>query len=158
MLKRSVIALSLIALMPASALATGLIATQIVERMVTTETDDGALTVEFVEATTVVPGEILAYWLEYQNSGEQSAENVVLTVPVPGDVTYVENSATMSSVVPVFSTDGGATFAPRGHLTVSVNGVERKALAEEITHIRWMFTSEIPVGEQGKLGFQATLN
>lgn len=158
MLRMFAIALFSIAFLSAPALADSLSATQTVERMVTTTEDDGTVKVSFVEATTVIPGETLVYWLNYDNEADVAAENVVLTVPVPADVTYVEKSASAAPVAAMFSVDGGQTFSSRGELTVSAGGVERTALAEEITHIRWSFAEPIPAGESGQLGFQAVLN
>lgn len=158
MLKHAVFALALAASLPSVALADVLSATQSVERVVTTTDADGNVSVDFQEAATVVPGETLAYWLSYDNGADAAADSVVLTVPVPENVTYIEDSVSRSAAPPAFSADGGVTFVPRDELKVSIDGVERQALSEEITHIRWAFAEPIAPGETGRLGFQAVLN
>ncbi|MEZ5945476.1 MAG: hypothetical protein R3C13_06635 [Hyphomonas sp.] len=139
------------------AFAAGLSAEQVIERMIVTESEDGSTEVELVPAETVTPGEELVYSLNFRNDGEAAAENVVLTVPVPSEVSYVENSAATGGALVAFSADGGKSFAPRGDLKVSVDGESREALAGEITHVRWTFRNKIEPGSSGTLMFHAIL-
>jgi len=137
--------------------AAGLSAEQVIERMIVTESEDGSTEVELVPAETVTPGDELVYSLNFRNDGVESAENVVLTVPVPPEVNYVENSASTDDAVVAFSADGGKSFSPRGDLEVVVDGEKRAALAGEITHVRWTFRDKINPGSSGTLEFHAVL-
>ena len=78
-------------------------------------------------------------------------------MPVPGEVSYVENSATGQGAAIAFSIDGGKSFSQRGALKVTVDGEERLAKADQITHIRWTFASDIAPGAKGGVGYLAVL-
>lgn len=157
MLKYVLLALSAAAAFSAPAFATGLSASQTVERIVKTEAPDGTISVTLEPATEVIPGEELVYSINFTNDSNADADNIVLTMPVPAEVSYIENSATSTGTSVAFSVDGGQSFAPRGDLKVSVAGEERDALSEEITHIRWALTEAVGAGQSGKLVYRAVL-
>lgn len=137
--------------------ASGLMASQTIERRILVESADGTLTPAYIPAEQAVPGDQVRYVMTYKNEGATAADAVVLAVPVPDAIDYVENSATMADTQVAFSADGGRSFAPRGDLTVTVNGSRRVALSEEITHVRWTFTAPIAAGQSGTLSFEGIL-
>ncbi|MEE9379929.1 MAG: hypothetical protein V3V03_00855 [Hyphomonadaceae bacterium] len=141
----------------APAYASGLTATQTVQRMQVSEGIDGSEQISFVEADTVTPGDRVLYSIDYTNESVDPIDNVKLVMPVPTEVAYVENSATGEGASIAFSVDGGTSFAPRGELTVSVDGASRIALAEEITHIKWTFESDISPGGAGDVSYLGLL-
>ncbi len=149
------LAAALFAALPA--FANGLTATQTIERRTLVEAADGTVTPVYVPAEQAAPGDQVRYVMTYANSGPAAADAVVLAVPVPAAIRYVENSATMADALVAFSADGGQSFAPRGDLTVSVDGVSRVALSEEITHVRWSFTRPVAPGQSGMLSFDGVL-
>ncbi len=157
MLKYALLALSAAAAIGMPAFATGLSASQTVERVVKTEAADGTISVKLEPATEVIPGEELVYSINFTNDSKAAADNIVLTMPVPAEVSYIENSATNTGASVAFSVDGGQSFAPRGDLKVSVAGEERDALSEDITHIRWTFTEPVGAGQSGELVYRAVL-
>ncbi len=137
--------------------ANGLSASQTIERRTVVEAPDGTVSTVYIPAEQATPGDQVRYVMTYVNSGTQAAETVVLAVPVPDAIQYVENSATLADAIVAFSADGGKSFAPRGDLTVSVGGTKRIALSEEITHVRWTFTKPIAPGQSGSLSFEGVL-
>jgi len=155
---RFVVCAICIGLVPITAAeAGGMTAAQIVERQVVVESPDGATEVTYEPAASAMPGDTIRYKMSYANAGTAAAENIVLVVPVPAEVRYIENSASGSGASAAFSADGGKSFAPRGDLKVSVDGVVRAALAEEITHIRWSMQRPMAAAESGELSFEAVL-
>lgn len=136
----------------------GMTATQKVERVVVEEAADGTVSVQLLPAETVVPGEQLAYTLEWANDNEADVDNVVLKVPVPEEVTFIEGSATTTGVSVSYSTDNGATFAARDALTVERDGKTLPATTEDITDIRWAFEGAVEKNSEGTLVFKALLN
>jgi uncharacterized repeat protein (TIGR01451 family) len=118
---------------------------------------DGSQQVAFIAAEEVTPGERVLYSIAYANDGADDAANVKLVMPVPGEVAYIENSATGEGTNIAFSVDGGETFAPRGDLTITVDGVSRIALADEITHISWIFAGDIAPGATGDISYLGML-
>lgn len=157
MLKRSMAVLALLGVMGAPAWAAEVVTSHSVERVVTVENENGDTVRRFVPAEDVTPGDELKYSVKFENIGADTAENINLVMPVPAEVVYIEQSTVRSGASVSYSADGGKTFAARGDLTVTVEGQERRAVAENITHVRWIFDSAIAPGEEGQVGFRAML-
>jgi len=110
-----------------------------------------------VPAELVVPGESVFYTITFRNVGEEAADHVVITNPIADDLTYVEGSAFGPGTEIQFSADGGATFAAPDELTVTEQGTERPAKAEDYTHVRWVMNNDLEPGAQGSARFAAVL-
>jgi uncharacterized repeat protein (TIGR01451 family) len=128
-----------------------------VERVVSMEYEDGSTETEYVPTEAAEPGEELAYVVSFRNDGAEPEDSVVMTIPVPEDMVYVDNSVIADNAAVEFSIDGGKSFAPRDGLLIEDGERTRKASADEITHVRWTFARMIP-GEEGMLAFHAILN
>ena len=141
------------------ALAQGIEATQTMERIVKMEYEDGSTEFEFIPVDEAEPGEELVYLMNYRNQGDEPEGDVVMTLPVPDHMVYVEDSVlTETDGAEVdFSVDGGKSFAPREVLEVAEGEEVRKADAQDITHVRWTFARLGPPGEEGTLAFRASL-
>ncbi len=135
----------------------GLTAKQIVETERVVKLSDGSEKVERVPAELVKPGDKIFYTLVYRNEGASAAENIVLTMPVPPQITYLENTAVQQGAEVMFSADGGKSFSPRGALLVTLDDEVRPAKSEEVTHIRWVVTEPIAPGSEGRLSFAGIL-
>ena len=157
MFRHPLMALLLAASVVPSAAAGGLVATQTIERQVRVSQSDGEVVIRWEPAGRASPGDHLRYSMTWRNETGQAADNVVLSVPVPAEMKYLENSASADGVLVTYSADGGASFAPRGSLTISADGATRSALSEEITHLRWSFVDAIPPDTEGVLRFSAVL-
>ena len=126
------------------------------EDVVTAE--DGTERVELIDAETVLPGEEVIYTVTFANTSDVAADNVVITNPLPAELTYVDGTAGGEGTRVQFSADGGATFAQAAELTVADNGGERRASPDEFTHIRWVLDAALQPGETGTATFRARLN
>jgi len=157
MLRAVLAAVSTAALLAGPAFATGLIAEQTVLKVVEVTTPEGEVETELVSADLVAPGETVQYALSYMNEGADPIEDVVLTMPVPEELRFIDESAQAPDTQVTYSIDGGATFANRTELLIDANGELVPATAEDITHIRWAFTAPIETGEDGAISFQAVL-
>ncbi len=143
-------------LLSASALA--LTGEQIVEREVVVRHADGTTSVKRETADMVTPGDKVVYSLKYHNEKTEAAENIVLVMPVPTEVKYIEGSANNSVARTSYSADGGTTFAQRDGLNVtSDDGTQRAALAQDITHVRWIIGTAVAPGSGGTLSFSGLL-
>jgi len=111
-----------------------------------------------VEADTVTPGDSVIYTITFKNVGDESADNVVITNPVPENLTYIDGSAFGPGATIEFSIDGGENFATAGELRVPEDGGTRAARAEDYTHLRWIMQNELAAGSQGVASFRARLN
>jgi len=138
--------------------ALSMTATQKVEREVTITQEDGTQVTKRERADLVTPGERIIYTLEYNNDKLEPASDLVLTMPVPAEITYIEGSATNERAIVTFSADGGENFKKREAVSVLVeDGKKRKALSSDITHIRWELQDSVEVGESGSLSFKGIL-
>ena len=118
--------------------------------------EDGEQVKELVPAETVVPGERVIYTITFRNTGEDPADDVVITNPISEELTYVLGSAFGPGMDLQFSVDG-QSFAAADELTVIEDGETRPATPEDYTHIRWVMQSDLSAGAQGTVRFSALL-
>ena len=152
-----------ILVLSAAALATtvsaqALTATQKVEKEITVQRADGSTETKLVSAAEVTPGEKVVYTVAYTNDSSDAATDIVLAMPVPSDVRYLEGSADRSGTIVKFSTDGGSSFVERRSLVLpAVGGGTRAASADDITHIQWRIAGPVAVGTSDEISFTARL-
>ncbi len=138
--------------------ASALTAQQVVEKEVIVQMPDGTETITREAAEMIVPGERIVYTLNFTNDQAEPATGLVLTMPVPGAVKYMDGSATDVGARVVYSADGGNTFAKRATVQVAdIDGTLRRASAGEITHVRWTVSGPVAAGESGSLSFKGVL-
>ncbi|MCG8433827.1 MAG: hypothetical protein MJA83_07350 [Gammaproteobacteria bacterium] len=120
--------------------------------------ENGEQKVRLVAAETVVPGEEVVYTIYFTNTGDQPAENVVVTDPIPEHTYYKVDSAFGAGTDIVFSADGGRTYGSPDALTVlGEDGQSRSAGPRDYTHIRWTLRNDLPSGQRGFVRFRAVL-
>lgn len=138
--------------------ASALTATQTVEKEITVILDDGTETTQRVAAETVTPGEKVVYTIDFVNDSAAPATDLVLAMPIPGNVRFLDGSADRSGANVLYSADGGSSFAAREALVLpAVGGGTRVATADDITHIQWTIAGPVAVGEQDKVTFKGRL-
>jgi len=138
--------------------ASALIAKQSVEKEIVVQMPDGTESITRAPAELVIPGERVVYTLSYTNDDAAPATDLVLTMPVPSEIKYMDESATTAGAKVVYSADGGQTFASRAGLrVVGADGNIRTAISEDITHIRWTVAGPLAVGETGLLSYKGIL-
>nr|WP_070961059.1 DUF11 domain-containing protein [Hyphomonas sp. Mor2] len=157
MLRATLLALAVVGTSSLSAFANGLTAEQVVERAEVSLDAGGNEIRTYTLAEDVAPGDEVRYTLTYENLGDTAAEDVSLVMPVPSEVTYIEATATGAGNEPLFSADGGNTFAPRTALMSVASDQQRLATSEEITHIKWAFAEPIAPASNGTISFSAVL-
>jgi len=138
--------------------ASALTAKQTVEKEITVTLEDGTTETQRVSADTVVPGEKVVYTIDFVNDSDQPATDLILAMPVPSDVRFLDGSADRSDAVVRYSTDGGTEFAAREALQLpAVGGGMRDATPEDITHIQWTIPGPVAVGAADKVAFTGRL-
>ena len=110
-----------------------------------------------VDAAKVVPGEEVIYTVTFENISSEAADNVVITNPLPEQMSYVDGTAFGPGAEITFSVDG-QHFAQVSELTVSDAAGNRPAVAADVRHIRWVMNQELEAGAQGLARFRARLN
>jgi uncharacterized repeat protein (TIGR01451 family) len=114
---------------------------------------DGRASVALKPAVRVTPGDQVVYVLTYHNGGDKPAEGVVVTNPLAANLVY---AGPADALPPQVSIDG-QTFGPLATLTKISAGVTAKAVAADVTTLRWTLTQPIPAGGEVKLSFRARL-
>lgn len=138
--------------------AAALTATQSVETEKVVVQADGTEMTQRTIADKVKPGDRVVYVLNVENNDAEPASNLVLTMPVPDEIRYIEGSSSKPGAVVTFSVDGGASFKDRATLEVQeMDGTVRKADASDISHIRWKVAGPLPVGSSDEIAFKGIL-
>jgi len=123
-----------------------------VEKVV--KNSDGTETVNLEMPLKVVPGDRLIFVLKYRNVGDKAANDFVVTTPLPPAVAFQETFDGTEHV----SVDGGKIWGKLQNLKIrNADGTIRNAEPEDVTHIRWSFSSDLSVGSQGKLTFRGVV-
>ena len=132
-------------------------ARQTVEKEIVIRSEDGREVVRRVAADKVTPGETIIYSINYRNEDSSAADDIVLVMPVPKEVSFIEGSVTGGDAIVDFSADGGKTYVARGRLTVVEAGAARPARGDEITHIRWTLSTPVAAKDSGTVSYKAVL-
>jgi uncharacterized repeat protein (TIGR01451 family) len=107
----------------------------------------------------VIPGDRVIFTLTYVNNGAEPATGFRATNPMPGPVQFVSAAEPWAEV----SVDGGKSWGRLDQLKVTKAGIEgataelRAATAEDVTHVRWVFSSPIAPGAKGSLSFRGVI-
>lgn len=160
--RKSLLALALAFAAPAlagPASTSGTVALSIVGQMEQEYVNEkGQKAKRLVPITKVVPGDEVVYTITYENKGKEPAERVVVTDPIPAEVTYVDGSAFGAGTEIEFSVDGGKSWGQPAALRVKqADGTERPASASDYTHIRWKLAAQVQPGQKGFVRFRAVL-
>jgi len=121
--------------------------------------DKGETEMKRMPATKVIPGTEVIYTITVSNLGDESADNVVVTDPIPENTTYVDRSAFGAGTKITFSVDGGNSYDHADKLKVkNTAGNLRAAIASDYTHIRWELNFTLKPKDVAPVWFKARLN
>jgi uncharacterized repeat protein (TIGR01451 family) len=158
-LSRIITILALLALTAPFALAEGEISL-IMEAQEEVEiiNQEGKKETQYIETTSVIPGDVVLYTIHYHNQGNEPAEAVVITNPIPENMHYLNEITPFSDTATTFSVDGGKTFDTPDKLFITKeDGTKRPAMAGDYAHIQWLFNSPLPPDGKGAVGYRARL-
>jgi uncharacterized repeat protein (TIGR01451 family) len=131
----------------------------VAEQEQTVVLEDGREERRLVPVTKVVPGDEVVYTIVFTNVGEEPADAVRITNPIPREMRYVEGTAFGPGTRVTYSVDGGQTYAEADALTVVADdGAARPARVEDYTHIRWELGAPLDPGAKGFARYRAALN
>lgn len=130
----------------------------VVQKVIEQVDEAGELTTELVGVDTAVPGDEIIYTVTFTNIGEEPADNILITNPIPPQMRYVSGTAFGPGSEIEYSADGGTTWAQAAALRVSTaTGDERMAEPGDYTHIRWALNTPLDVGERSFARFRAVV-
>lgn len=120
--------------------------------------EDGEKEIQYIKPDSVIPGDVVRYTLHYHNTGNEPADDIVITNPIPAHMEYINASVRGSGSFALFSADGGQHFDTAAKLTVTEeDGSTRPASAADYTHIQWHFKDSLAPDAQGSVGYRARL-
>jgi uncharacterized repeat protein (TIGR01451 family) len=120
-----------------------------VERQITRS--DGSRKIVLEPPHLVTPGDHLVFVVKYRNVGATTANNFVVTNPLPAAVTFNGTSDGLE----VVSINGGKSWGMLGTLRVAkADGSFRPAERSDVTHIKWNLNQPLTAGAEGKLIFR----
>ena len=148
-------------LIPTAVFAKSLVSVSITAEKEMTVVKNGQRLTKKVVAAKIDPGDVIFYTLNFINSGDEAATNVVLDDPIPMGTVYLPGSAYGVGAEITFSIDGGKTFQKPSLLVYEVtlpNGKTEKRVAspEEYTNVRWAI-GKVGAGAKGSVGFQVKI-
>jgi uncharacterized repeat protein (TIGR01451 family) len=112
---------------------------------------DGSNAVVLEKPNMVTPGDNLVFVVRYKNVGGSTANNFVVTNPLPAAVAFNGTSDGLE----VVSIDGGKSWGILGTLRVTkTDGTSRSAAMTDVTHIKWNLNQPLTAGAEGKLIFR----
>ena len=115
---------------------------------------DGTKTVVLENPKMVTPGDNLVFVVKYKNISATTANNFVVTNPLPAAVTFDGTSDGLE----VVSIDGGKNWGFLGNLRVAnSDGATRAAQRSDVTHIKWNLNQPLTAGAEGKLIFRGVV-
>ena len=126
-----------------------------------TVVENGKTLIKRVAAENIDPGETIINTINYRNTGDENATNIEVNIPIPAELVYIPDSASVKGSKVTFSIDGGKTFKRASLLTYDVvlaNGKRqsRKATPDSYTHIRWVIKA-IPAGSKGTASYKGVV-
>lgn len=131
----------------------------VAEIEITVVNDKGESEIKRIPAAKVIPGTEVIYTITVSNLGDQPADNVVVTDPIPENTTYVDRSAFGAGTKITYSVDGGKSYDLAGKLKVKdAAGKSRAATASDYTHIRWVLNFTLKPKDVAPVWFKARLN
>ena len=157
-IKKAVSILFVLLVVPLSAYAKPELTVTTVAEKEVVQVENGKPIKKRLPASSVDPGQILIFTLNYKNKGDAKATAVNIDNPIPKNTVYITGSGFGKNSKMIFSIDGGKTFKAPSLLTYEEklpNGktVKRQASPEQYTHVRWVVNEVLP-GHSGSVGFQ----
>lgn len=115
---------------------------------VTVEGEEKTTWKQLEDNAAVAPGDVLRYTIVGKNTGENPAQDLEVTQPIPELMTYkLDSASSQNSADITYSIDGGETFIAQPMIKVTTEDgtvIERPAPAEAYTHVRWNFPIVTP--------------
>lgn len=128
------------------------------EKVVVEVTADGTEKTSYVAPEVVVPGDRIAYTISAKNVSAKDVEQVVITDPIPAEMTFLTGTETREAGRVLFSVDGGRRFDAAEKLVVLEDGQSRPAESSDFTHIRWVFDAPLAPEAERAVRFVAQVD
>lgn len=116
----------------------------------------------YVSVDSVEPGSKVSYTINYENTGDQPANNSNVVGVIPENALFLEVLDNNSNSDIEFSVDQGENFSalPFSFILVDESGGETTTQAEPqyFTHIKFLITTPVAPGVSGNVSFLVQIN
>jgi uncharacterized repeat protein (TIGR01451 family) len=104
-------------------------------------------------ASRAEPGDQLVFVVNWRNEGREPVQGIALTNPIPRGTLLTAPDPSMQ-----VSVDGGQRWGRLEELWLPTPlGGTRRAVPEDITHVRWTMPTRLSPGETARLSYRATM-
>ncbi|MGQ0622056.1 MAG: hypothetical protein ACT4QA_19415 [Panacagrimonas sp.] len=119
---------------------------------------DGSRGVRHVPASRLFPGSEVIYEVSYSNVGAKTTSQIIITNPLPSDLSYRSAPGRPAGTSFDVSVDNGGTYGALATLVVGeYGGTKRPARESDITHVRWTINDPVKPGQAGKVTLRAVI-
>lgn len=126
--------------------------TQMFVERVTTDVNGRSRRI-LASADRVAPGDQLIVIVHWRNDGSAPLRDQAVVRPLPRGAQIDPTDPTMQ-----VSVDGGAHWGRMEQLWLPTPlGGTRRAVAADVTHVRWSLPEAVPPGHAGRLSYRATM-
>lgn len=126
--------------------------TQMFVERVTTDVNGRSRRI-LASADRVAPGDQLIVIVHWRNDGSAPLRDQAVVRPLPRGVQIDPSDPSMQ-----VSVDGGMHWGQMDQLWLPTPlGGTRRAVAADITHVRWSLPDAVPPGHAGRLSYRATM-
>ncbi|WP_299408360.1 hypothetical protein [Acaryochloris sp. IP29b_bin.148] len=109
---------------------------------------------------SVQPGDVIRYTLNSENGGDNPANSLVVTQPVPEQTAYLADSARANGAALTYSIDGGETYSAQPMIEETQPDGSVKmvpAPAEMYSHVRWDYSETLQPMAQVQAVYEVTV-
>ncbi len=120
--------------------------------------ENGQKEINYIDSTSIVPGDVVLYTVTYHNQGTEPAGAIIITNPIPEHMLFINESDHGSAAIIKFSVDGGKTFDTADKLSVlTEKGLLRPAIPGDYSHIQWELKKTLNPDVKGVVGYRSKL-
>jgi len=111
-----------------------------------------------VDEASIIPKDQVIYVTTVKNIGTEPAENIVVTNPIPPQLSYIEGTAKGKATDISFSVNQGKSYhQPENIVIKTKQGTSRTAQAKDYNSIQWVYLSKLKPGKETTMSYQAIL-
>ncbi len=128
------------------------------QKIVMVKAADGSRVEKLEPLANVVPGDAIRYTVTFANQAAEPVTGIVVSLPLPREMTLAEPFKSTPETTATYSIDGGKQFAALATLSVTDSeGRTRPAGLADVTHVQWTIAPALAPGTSGSVSCRATL-
>lgn len=128
------------------------------QKIVMVKTADGSLIEKLEPIANIVPSDLIRYTVTFASKAAEPITGIVISLPLPREMTLVEPVQSTPEITATYSIDGGTHFAALDILSLTDSeGRTRPASLADVTSLKWSIASVLAPGTSGAVSCRAIL-